>query len=784
MKILKVIHGYPPQYSAGSEVYSQMLCAGLADKHQVEVFTRQENPFLPDYSFHKNWDPQDNRIILNVVNLVRERNRDRYIHEHLDKMFSETLNNFNPDIVHFGHLNHLSVSMVHEVKKLDIPIVFTVHDFWLMCPRGQFIQRNSDIPFELCDGQENSKCAKKCYQGSLSGVLNNEKEEELFFTNWIAGRMEEVKKMIPYVDLFIAPSEFLRKKFLDFFQISPHKMLYLDYGFDLTRLQGRIRTDDETLTFGYMGTHIPSKGIQHLIQAFGDVKQKSCLKIWGASNAETSFWLNQTFAQIGQNKDILFMGSYQNKNIIKEVLNHIDVLVVPSLWFENSPLVIHEALEAGIPVVTANMGGMAELIKDGENGFLFESRSVSSLTTVLCKIANNPSCLKKLNVHYLASKDGHIPNMKDHVHQIEQYYKKAISNKYIGKQDVKITRPGPWRITFDTNPDHCNFNCVMCECFSPHSNVKNERVAKGLKKRVMDVQLIRKILEDARGTPLREIIPSTMGEPLLYKDFDKIIDLCHEFNLKLNLTTNGSFPVKGVEKWAHRIIPVASDVKFSWNGATKETHESIMLGSKWHDVRQNLETFLAIRDEYAQKGINKASVTLQLTFLESNLYELEGIVRMAISLGVNRVKGHHLWAHFDQIKGLAMRRNADSIHRWNKIVAKLQDIVNFHHLPNGKKIVLENFDLLAESAIENIAADGVCPFLKKEAWVSAEGVFSPCCAPDEQRKSLGNFGNLNDLSMNDIWNGQPYNELLKNYQSYDLCKGCNMKKRLNNENVA
>ena len=170
----------------------------------------------------------------------------------------------------------------------------------------------------------------------------------------------------------------------------------------------------------------------------------------------------------------------------------------------------------------------------------------------------------------------------------------------------------------------------MCECFSPYSKVKEEKKAKGIKPKILSIETIRKVIKEAAGTPLREIIPSTMGEPLMYKSFDEIINLCHEFNLKLNLTTNGSFPIKGARKWAELLVPILSDVKISWNGATKETHERIMKGSKWEVVTENLKTFLEVRDKYFSDTGERCTVTLQLTFLESNLHELYDIVKMAI----------------------------------------------------------------------------------------------------------------------------------------------------------
>ena len=80
---------------------------------------------------------------------------------------------------------------------------------------------------------------------------------------------------------------------------------------------------------------------------------------------------------------------------------------------------------------------------------------------------------------------------------------------------------GPWRITFDTNPDDCNLRCIMCEDHSPHSSTQPDRRAAGLPKRRMDMDLIRRVLAEASGNGLREIIPSTMGEPLLYRHMDQ-----------------------------------------------------------------------------------------------------------------------------------------------------------------------------------------------------------------------------------------------------------------------
>ena len=164
-------------------------------------------------------------------------------------------------------------------------------------------------------------------------------------------------------------------------------------------------------------------------------------------------------------------------------------------------------------------------------------------------------------------------------------------------------------------------------------------------------------------------------------------------------------------------------------------------------------------------------MTFQLTFLESNVHEIAEIVRLAASLGIDRVKGHHLWAHFSQIKELSMRRSRESIARWNAAVRDAQQAAN------ETGVLLENIEELGNGAVSDIDPNATCPFLGREAWISAEGRFSPCCAPDAARRALGDFGTLHDRSLAEIWSSDQYHALQQSYLKNDLCRSCNMRRR-------
>ena len=121
---------------------------------------------------------------------------------------------------------------------------------------------------------------------------------------------------------------------------------------------------------------------------------------------------------------------YRNQEIVEDVFNHCDAIVVPSIWMENSPLVIHEAQQARVPVVTANVGGMAEYVHHEVNGLLFEHRSVESMAEQMQRLVDSPELARRLGERgYPFSKSGEIPSAEEHVRDIEHLYEKVLAKK-------------------------------------------------------------------------------------------------------------------------------------------------------------------------------------------------------------------------------------------------------------------------------------------------------------------------------------------------------------------
>jgi hypothetical protein len=246
--------------------------------------------------------------------------------------------------------------------------------------------------------------------------------------------------------------------------------------------------------------------------------------------------------------------------------------------------------------------------------------------------------------------------------------------------------------------------------------------------------------------------------------------------LKVNLTTNGSFPgpahKDNVAAWAELVLPLASDVKISWNGATATTQAEIMIGSSLERQIENARAFVAFRDRMSVG--DKPRVTMQLTFMRRNLSEIPDMVRLALDIGFDRVKGHHLWAHFEELSDEDLRATSESAAAWNEVAEACEGIVAEHVAEGGRPVRLENFHRLSVETPKEALGD--CPFLGRELWLDSSGRLNVCCAPEEQRRSLGDFGTLDDAPLAELVRSEAYTSLLKNWRTHALCQGCGMRR--------
>ncbi len=192
MRIVQIIHGFPPYNTAGSEVYTYNLARELAKTEEVYVFHRVADPERDEYEL--SFAELDGIKICTINNTFKfcTSFEQTYKNETIAKKFADFLDDVQPQVAHFGHLTCLSTTLIEEAKQRGIPVVFTLHDFWLFCQLGQLLKRD----LSLCSGPKDSECAR-CLAPQLA------------VTGGAKRAFEIIKKTIPN---FHAKSVLLMKK--------------------------------------------------------------------------------------------------------------------------------------------------------------------------------------------------------------------------------------------------------------------------------------------------------------------------------------------------------------------------------------------------------------------------------------------------------------------------------------------------------------------------------------------------------------------------------------------
>ncbi len=324
---------------------------------------------------------------------------------------------------------------------------------------------------------------------------------------------------------------------------------------------------------------------------------------------------------------------------------------------------------------------------------------------------------------------------------------------------------GPWRLTLVTNPDDCNLACDMCPCGAARRPGPPRR---------MDPALAERVVRTAAAAGAREVIPSTMGEPLLWAGLDRLVALCRELDLALNLTTNGTFPGRGAAAWAELLVPVASDVKVSWNAATPAVAAAVMRGLDLGRAVEELRRFAAVRDARAAPG-RRCRLSFQVTAQEANVGELADVVRLAASLGVERVKVNHLQPRFPALAARSLRWSPEAIRRWNAAAAAMRAAAEDARLPSGERVLLENVAALAEDPAAPAPA-GPCRFVGREAWIHPDGRLAPCPNPAAERGELGDFGSAADHGLDALWAGEALRHLVESWERHPVCAACKFRR--------
>lgn len=452
LNILLPVHCFFPDHFYGTETYTLELAQRLkAMGHNPTILTAilygekgtGKSPFTYEYG-----GLTVDCIDLNTMPLKNF--RQLFSQPELYPVLTEIIQRRHPDIVHVTHLMGHTAVLLEVIRDLQIPSIATLTDFFGICPNSKLMDLNGG----LCRGpnRRSTNCLscyirEHDYEFSASKTLKWLIRHDLSLgivsslipyvtgLSWNAGkrvsrdlqaavaRFDYLRDLYEIYACMITPTDLLHDAYVanGFY---PEKLKKINFGINLDLVKPYrhvMREIPSKIRFGYIGQMASHKGVDLMIQAFSSVKgDKATLSVYGPQNQDAAYQAYLNRLAEGTN-GISFENTFPQDQLGK-VLSGIDVLVIPSRWHENSPLVLLYALAMKTPVIVSDMKGMTEFVKDGYNGFIFPKDSVAQLKQIMQRIVDMPEILLPLSDNADYSMD-----TRDHVDEVCRIYQNVLA---------------------------------------------------------------------------------------------------------------------------------------------------------------------------------------------------------------------------------------------------------------------------------------------------------------------------------------------------------------------
>jgi glycosyltransferase involved in cell wall biosynthesis len=391
LRIAFVVHKLPPDSLGGVETYSWSLARALAASgHEVYVF--YPVPGAPPGGARR----EEGGVHLWQVTLPRSRAGEgpatQYWHTFRDSAieaaFEEFLREAQPEVVHFQHVQGVSARLISLAK--GRPRLLTLQDYWFFCFNSQLLRPDQ----QMCGGPQFGWNCVDC--ATVRPDLRKFRPLRPLIALPLAYRNRYLRKVCGEIDLFLAPSEFLRQQYTR--QGFPaRRIATVEYGLDRTRLADvpglALPPPAARPHFGFIGSIASHKGVHVLVEAFNRMPPDVALTLYG-SEAGFPEYAARIRAMV-RHPHVRFAGPIDHHHV-GGALRQIDCLVMSSIWYENSPLVIREAFAAGVPVVASRLGALPEKVEEGVTGRLFTAGDADDLARVLLDLIVQPQQLALL----------------------------------------------------------------------------------------------------------------------------------------------------------------------------------------------------------------------------------------------------------------------------------------------------------------------------------------------------------------------------------------------------
>jgi glycosyltransferase involved in cell wall biosynthesis len=453
LRVLLTSHQFPPKHSYGTEKLTFECGRELLSRgHEVYVLTSEAvSSYLPQNQY---WDYAYHGLKVRLFGLSLGETPDPLRYEFDNPQMAENMREYlrevRPDIVHVWHAGRLSGSIIAAAKELGVPVVFTATDFWSVCRVVHL--RRADTG-KLCEGpnRAGTNCLR-CYiartnapQAAKDKYLRKSDAQLAIYTTlanspllkntkygkrirMVTKRNRFLKDVVNSTDKVIAPTKLTHDLLLRN-GIDSRLLRVSRYGIETSHITAAPPSPahPSVVRFGFMGGLIRHKGVHTLIRAFRDIPEAmpAELKIYGAlrRNPQDPAYFDELKQLSSGDRRISFVGSFEGEKV-GWILSEVDVLVVPSAWYENTPLVIYEAFASGTPVVATDLGGLSEVVEHGRNGLLFGVDDARDLNAQLMRFLSEPDLISTLREGI-----GPVRTVGDSVDELGQIYEEVLGSR-------------------------------------------------------------------------------------------------------------------------------------------------------------------------------------------------------------------------------------------------------------------------------------------------------------------------------------------------------------------
>ncbi len=376
--VITVGNFYPPDFCGGAEIIAHNQAMAMVEERLVNMVAVtvavKENRMPGDNDF----EMVDNIPVIRICVSGENFNStgiNFYDHK-VNEVFDDICDVIRPKAVHCHNIIGTSLGIVDIAHKWGAKVVATLHDNWGFCFKNTCLNNKAELCTDVFACEE---CMPRLTGGGISIPID--------------ARRHYLRRIFEKIDAYISPSRYLAMAYIRA-GVDAHKMHVIWNGIDVEKYDQLVKktSDQLRITFvGYFGMH---KGIADLIKAVGKIKDERILiNLVGSGEEQDNY--KEIAAEYGVLKQIKFWGKVPNEEII-DVYAETDIYCLPSIWPENQPVSITEAMACGIPVIASAMGGNIELVKDGVTGRLFKATDVDALSECIRMYLEQPQLITQM----------------------------------------------------------------------------------------------------------------------------------------------------------------------------------------------------------------------------------------------------------------------------------------------------------------------------------------------------------------------------------------------------